>query len=304
MEEIRDRNIEEWLTEGKKRQGLHVECSPDMADRIRKAVQTLTEQGVSAGFATRTDQGYERETVRSYLSFWEALNGGRQSAGEAIKGFGLTKLAGVKLLKLTSAQRLLVQLARVSLQKAEIYFLEDPLANLDSDSVGRVLGWMAAAMEQGTCFVTANASLRNALLMPGTAYYIEEGRFCPVEAETDDDEDEEELTIRKIPAKAGDRTLLFEPKEIDYIESLDKCNYLSVRGSLYPAAFTMDELESRLERCGFFRCHRSYIVNMQRVREVEKLTKNSFTLLLNDTAGSRIPLSKGRATQMKETFGW
>ena len=56
-------------------------------------------------------------------------------------------------------------------------------------------------------------------------------------------------------------------------------------------------------RDGFFRCHRSYIVNVQRVAKVERFTRNSFNLTLSDAAHSFIPLAKGRAEEMRATLG-
>ena len=107
----------------------------------------------------------------------------------------------------------------------------------------------------------------------------------------------------KIPAKADAATLLFDPREIDFIESANKQNHVSVRGSLYPTPLTMDELDEELSRFGFFRCHRSYIVNVQRVAKVERFTRNSFNLTLSDVGHTSIPLAKGRAEEMRATLG-
>ena len=72
------------------------------------------------------------------------------------------------------------------------------------------------------------------------------------------------MRICKIPAKADAATLLFDPREIDFIESMNKANYVSVRGELYQTSLTMEELDGELAPFGFFRCHRSYIVNVSR----------------------------------------
>ena len=53
---------------------------------------------------------------------------------------------------------------------------------------------------------------------------------------------------------------------------------------------------------GFFRCHRSYIVNVQRVAKVERYTRNAFNLTLSDAAGTCIPLAKGRADALRATL--
>ena len=55
---------------------------------------------------------------------------------------------------------------------------------------------------------------------------------------------------------------------------------------------------------GFFRCHRSFLVNVQKVAKVERYTRNSFNLTLNDAAHTSIPLAKGRAEEMRERYRW
>jgi len=66
----------------------------------------------------------------------------------------------------------------------------------------------------------------------------------------------------------------------------------------------MDQLDEQLSRFGFFRCHRSFIVNVQKVLRVERFTRNTFNLVLSDANRSSLPLSKGRAEEMRERFGW
>ena len=148
--------------------------------------------------------------------------------------------------------------------------------------------------------------------MPGEAFWEEEGLLRPAVLDEDGetaagdgaDDLADEVRVCKIAAKAGEATLLLDPREIDFIESADRVNYASVRGELYPTTFTMDELEERLVRFGFFRCHRSYIVNVQKVSRVERYTRNTFDLVLSDASRTSIPLSKGRAEEMRDRFGW
>lgn len=58
--------------------------------------------------------------------------------------------------------------------------------------------------------------------------------------------------------------------------------HIHVREGDFVCTLTLSELEARLTGFGFFRCHRSYLVNLQRVREVITWTRNSFSLILDD----------------------
>lgn len=65
---------------------------------------------------------------------------------------------------------------------------------------------------------------------------------------------------------------------------------------------TLNALEARLARYGFFRAHRSYVVNLKQVRSIMVWSKNAYALMLH---GSReIPLSKYRVGALRRMLGW
>ncbi|WP_068776802.1 LytTR family transcriptional regulator DNA-binding domain-containing protein [Paenibacillus sp. FJAT-26967] len=131
-----------------------------------------------------------------------------------------------------------------------------------------------------------------------------------VAAETANDEDDAEPEVTsqpvrfgKIPTKMNDKIILFDPPEIDYIESSEGQSNIYIKGDVYPSAFKINELEERLRPYGFFRCHRSYIVNLQKVKEIVTWTRNSYSLILEDQAKSSVPLSKTKMAELKEMLG-
>ncbi len=300
-------SIDELLANGTG--NVHVECGREVSAELLSATRRHY-AGRRIACVVETDRGSERESVAFHLRFYSRLAGGVVHHEDAIAHFGLRDIAHKKLRDITPSQLALVNIARVSLFESEVCFLERPLSDLDAAGRALVLAWIAERSEQGCRFITALEPLREALLMPGKAFWYEDGRFFEVEQDDDRCEDGaetftgDEVQVYKIPAKADTSTLLFDPREIDFIESLNKTNYVSVRGSLYPTSLTMDELEDELVRFGFFRCHRSYIVNVQKVAKVERYTRNSFNLMLNDAAHTSIPLAKGRADEMRRRFGW
>lgn len=302
-----DYNSIEELLEGERGESVHVECGRDAVDRAVRYVHRAY-AGRRCAFYVETDKGFDRDTVRSYLRFFARVAGGSVTAEEAIAHFGLKDAARTPVKKLTPERRALMNFARMSLFEPEVVFCERPLGDITPDTRGLVQAWLGQVVESGGIVITAGEPLREALLMPGTAFYEEDGRFC--RAQTDDGEEGpaeyagDEVHVFKVPAKSGDATLLFDPREVDFVESVNRANFVSVRGELYPVQMTLDELEAELERYGFFRCHRSYIVNVQKVAKVERFTRNSFNLTLADAARTSIPLAKGRADEMRERYGW
>lgn len=302
-----DYNSIEELLEGERERSVHVECGRDAVDRAVRFVHRAY-AGRRCAFYVETDKGFDRDTVRSYLRFFARVAGGSVAAEEAIAHFGLKDAARTPVKKLSPEQRALMNFARMSLFEPEVVFCERPLGDITPDVRGLVQAWLGQVVESGGIVITAGEPLREALLMPGAAFYEEDGRFH--RAQTDDGEEDpveyagDEVRVFKVPAKSGDATLLFDPREVDFVESVNRANFVSVRGELYPVQMTLDELEAELERFGFFRCHRSYIVNVQKVAKVERFTRNSFNLTLADAARTSIPLAKGRADEMRERYGW
>lgn len=299
---------------------VHVECT---RQQTRAAVEAM---GQAAGkrrcaYFLESDGGFDRDSVRSYLRFFARLAGRPAAAEEALARFGLTTRARTLVSKLTPEEHALLGFARMNLVEPELCFLERPLLDLGPDARQLVLGWISELIEGGAAVITVAQPLREALLMPGRAFWEEDGRFLAAElddgsqaggADPEDADAEDagelfagdEVRVCKIAVKAGDVTLLLDPREIDFIESANRVNYASVRGELYPTSLTMDELESELERFGFFRCHRSYIVNVQRISKIERYTRNTFNLTLSDAAHTSVPLAKGRAEEMRTRFRW
>lgn len=311
---MREYDSVESLLAAEESRGIHIECSTAVSEQVREVVRQRYGQRRCA-FMLCDELGFERESVRSYLMLFARIAGrGRVAVEKAIAHFGLVEHAKRKLQDCPKAERTLVDIARVSLAEPEVCFCERPLFDLGAQARRAVLTWMAERVEHGTIFITTAEPLREALLMPGSAFWYEDGRFIAAEvAEGDGSEDAakvgdvflgDEVRVCKIPAKTESATLLLDPKDIDFVESMNKANYVSVRGNLYQTTLTMDDLENELVRFGFFRCHRSYIVNVQKVSKVERYTRNSFNLTLNDACESSIPLAKGRADELRVKFGW
>lgn len=299
-------SIDELVADGR---SVHIECSRETSAALLAAARARYRTQRCA-FVLETDRGFERDSVASHLRFYGNIARSNVHYEDAISHFNLRGVAKRKMGGLAPSTLALVNLARASLFEPEICFLERPLSDLDAEGRSIALAWIAERMEQGCRFITTVEPLREALLMPGVACWHEEGRFIAVDQDDGEDEDGgaayegDEVRVLKIPAHTETATLLFDPRDIDFAESMNKATYLSVRGERYQTPRTMDELEHELSRAGFFRCHRSFLVNVQKVAKVERYTRNSFNLTLGDAAHTSIPLAKGRADEMRERYRW
>lgn len=65
---------------------------------------------------------------------------------------------------------------------------------------------------------------------------------------------------------------------------------------------TIEELQSNLDPAVFWRAHRSYLVNVNRIREVIPWFKSSYQLRMDDRKGSEIPVSRVQTKRLREMF--
>jgi len=65
---------------------------------------------------------------------------------------------------------------------------------------------------------------------------------------------------------------------------------------------TIEELQSNLDPSTFWRVHRSYLVNINRIKEVVPWFKSSYQLRMSDKKQTEIPVSRAQTKRLRELF--
>ena len=65
---------------------------------------------------------------------------------------------------------------------------------------------------------------------------------------------------------------------------------------------TIEELQANLDREMFWRVHRSYLVNINRIKEVVPWFKSSYQLRMDDKKQTEIPVSRVQTRRLRELF--
>ncbi|MEP7325019.1 MAG: LytTR family DNA-binding domain-containing protein [Gemmatimonadota bacterium] len=107
--------------------------------------------------------------------------------------------------------------------------------------------------------------------------------------------------LTRIIVKETGRAIFLSVDELDWIEAADYCVKLHVRGHTHLIRQSMQSLEGRLDPQRFFRVHRSALVNLDRVKEVQPLFKGEHVVILQD--GTRLKLSRNRKDSLEALLG-
>lgn len=106
----------------------------------------------------------------------------------------------------------------------------------------------------------------------------------------------EQLLVR-----VGRRDIVIPTRDVDWIEADDYCAVLHIGGRRQIVRATLASLESQLDPAAFARVHRSAVVNLRRVREVQHRPIGGMTIVLLD--GTRLAVSRSRRAQLMEKLG-
>lgn len=109
---------------------------------------------------------------------------------------------------------------------------------------------------------------------------------------------------RRVVAFRQDRWVLLEPAEIRFAE-VDHNNIwlMSDQGRLLAATRGLDHLEQQLEGKGFLRVHRRFLVNLNRIREIEQGFKGSLFLHTDTRTHESIPVARRHAADVRLALG-
>ncbi|MGP9043544.1 LytTR family transcriptional regulator DNA-binding domain-containing protein [Cytobacillus kochii] len=285
-----------------------------MTNEIRLSDGVL--RGVEDLYFYRTNMGeYKRLTPEQTIRFWCDLYGVRVDIERILALAELNEVRNKKNKGLTFSEKKRLQFARSLIQPTTIYIFQEPTYHIDLQSkqvLNRILNEL---LKKDSFIIILTSSLEESIRIGAKVFrltdrglqrleYNEEAEEEVEEKEASDTEDETiyQQRFEKISAKSDDKFILFDPLEIDFVETRDRQTILHVNNEEFISTVSMKDIETRLHIYGFFRCHRSYLVNLQRVREVVVWSKNSYSLTLENE--KTVPLSKSRYGELKELLNW
>ncbi|WP_240733110.1 LytTR family transcriptional regulator DNA-binding domain-containing protein [Jeotgalibacillus sp. S-D1] len=267
------------------------------------------EIGTSSILTEFTEDGlYEDLTVSSYLAAFKKIADFKNPLKEFSGIFSLSDVWNTKISKLSLDQKKRISLFRMSLFSPELLLIQSPLSNSTAEGIELYKKALDHLQSNNVAILFTSHFLEELLLLSNDIYrynhniglektdLAHENKLMPA--------DETETVIKpnnvyKVSSKLADKTIFFSPDEIDFIESINSVSNIRIGEEYFPTVLTMNELEEKLTKFGFFRCHRSYLVNLQRVSELVSYSKNTFTLILKGSSKVNLPISRNRLEAMR-----
>lgn len=274
------------------------------------------------GFCALDEGLYGRLKVSEYLLFWAELYEVRSSIGELLSRIGLEGKANERISKLSYSEKRLLNFARSILHDPELIVWEEPEQNLDLESCMIVRRMITGLIGRDKAMLITCSTLEQALSISNRIFRLTDSVLEPIALQESTESGESEsgaqeeapasvsfelpentMSLSRLIVKTEDKYVFIDPHDIHFIESNEGITRLYTKEGNFACAWTLAELEGKLKPYRFYRCHRSYIVNLDQITELIVWSRNSYSLVLSDDKKSRIPLSKGKFEELKTIVG-
>lgn len=111
-----------------------------------------------------------------------------------------------------------------------------------------------------------------------------------------------ESEFRKIAVRKGGRTVLLTIDDIVYLSARNKSTYAHTYENQYLVDLTLGDLEGRLSRESFARVHRSFLVNLNKVKEILRVD-GGYVVVASDRDETHIPVARRQVRLFRDAVG-
>jgi two-component system, LytTR family, response regulator LytT len=105
----------------------------------------------------------------------------------------------------------------------------------------------------------------------------------------------------KLVVKSGGRLVLVNSDDVVYASIQDGVISIVTREIEGQSSFrTVEELQGNLDPNTFWRVHRSYLINVNRIKEVVPWFKSSYQLKMDDRKQTEVPVSRAQTRRLRQ----
>ena len=105
----------------------------------------------------------------------------------------------------------------------------------------------------------------------------------------------------QLVVRVDDRILLVHAEDLIYASlNEDEVTVVASQVTGTSTYRTLDELQAQLDQAVFWRVHRSYLVNINKIKEIVPWFSRNFILRMRDAKSTEIPVSRAQTKRLRE----
>ena len=186
----------------------------------------------------------------------------------------------------------------------DIFFLDIELEDIKGTALVKALKTMQPKMK--IVFVTAYSeyavqafelSVEDYLMKPYNKRRLEKAlKKCL----KDEEPKPSEVTRKKMSFNCNGKTIFEEIEKVVYIETYNRGCMIHTENDEFYESKSLGEYEKQLTGMRFFRIHKSYLVNLDKIREVFPWGYNSFSLKMKGYEKNILPISREKMKVLRK----
>jgi len=106
----------------------------------------------------------------------------------------------------------------------------------------------------------------------------------------------------RIVSKQGDRIFIIKTEDIFYLKSTNSGVFSYNYNRAFPINNSLEQLEKQLDPACFIRLHRSYMINIHHIKEIQRWFGGKLMLIMNDEKQTELSSSRDGAKKIKQFF--
>jgi two-component system LytT family response regulator len=107
--------------------------------------------------------------------------------------------------------------------------------------------------------------------------------------------------LKRLVIKSGGRVTICPVRDVDWLEAEGDYVKIHVGRAWHLLRETMKHLEAQFDPARFIRIHRSTIVNVERIKELQPYFRGEYVVILHD--GTELKLSRGYRARLEAALG-
>lgn len=190
--------------------------------------------------------------------------------------------------------------------KIDVVFLDINMPELDGMSLGKIISKMDENIK--IVFITAYRDYAadafeikafDYILKPYSDERIKEVLENITKEKESENSKDVNSRINKITGMLDNKIFVISLDDIYYIEVNEKDSLIYTKDAVYTSKVKISKLEEILPKEKFYRTHRSYIVNLDKIVEVEPWFNSTYVLKIADLK-FKVPVSRNKVKEFKE----
>ena len=190
----------------------------------------------------------------------------------------------------------------------DVIFLDISMPDMNGISLGKIVTKMYPNMK--IVFITAYKDYAvdafeikafDYLLKPYSETRIRNLLKSLVNTETEVISSIKNTNLKKITVNIDERLYVISLNDVDYIEASEKETLIFSNQKKYISKIKISKWEEMLKGYNFYRCHRSFIINLDKITEIEQWFNSSWIIKIKNYT-TAIPVSRNNIKELKEIF--